>query len=212
MLPPRQKPVHVVAASATVGRPLLRALQRHLKHEAPLAVAALEREGGAEAEATGAGGSDRVHTDPTGPTGRGVGGVAMSPLLTHVALRVRDEDRPAAAALAVGVLRPTSLLLVLPDGAPLRRWADVTATIRCTWLRPSARGETPHRCLRPQDRARVAIGWRVSMYIWLQVGRAAACGRLAAGDAAARGDGLPRPHAGIVSVAMIDRFPGPTQA
>merc|ERR1719424_1516225 len=126
MLPPRQKPVHVVAASATVGRPLLRALQRHLKHEAPLAVAALEREGGAEAEATGARGSDRVHTDPTGPTGRGVGGVAMSPLLPHVALRVRDEDRPAAAALAVGVLRPTSLLLVLPDGAPLRRWADAT--------------------------------------------------------------------------------------
>ena len=36
------RPVHVVAASATVGRPLLRALQRHLKHEAPLAVAALE--------------------------------------------------------------------------------------------------------------------------------------------------------------------------
>ena len=136
---------------------MLRALQRHLKHEAPLTVAALEHGGSAEAEATGARGSDRVRTDPTGPTGRGVGGVAMSPLLTHVALRVRDEDRPAAAALAVGVLRPTSMLLVLPDGAPLRRWADVTATIPCTWLRPGACGERPHRCMQLQ-----------AAHVWLQ--------------------------------------------
>ena len=193
MLPPRQKPVHVVAASATVGRPLLRALQRHLKHEAPLAVAALEREGGAEAEATGARGSDRVHTDPTGPTGRGVGGVAMSPLLTHVALRVRDEDRPAAAALAVGVLRPTSMLLVLPDGAPLRRWADVTATIPCTWLRPGACGERPHRCMRSQGRARVVATGCMHGCRWVEQLRAA---------------GLPQ----AMPLHEAMGFPGPTQA
>ena len=51
----------------------------------------------------------------------------MSPLLTHLALRVRDEERPAAAALAVEVLRPSSTLLVLPDGAPLRRWGCAAA-------------------------------------------------------------------------------------
>ena len=83
-----------------MGRPLLRALQRHLKHEAPLAVAALEHEGGAEARgAKGARRADRVRVDPTGPTGRGVGGVAMSPLLSHVALRLRDEDRAAPLPL-----------------------------------------------------------------------------------------------------------------
>ena len=67
------------------------------------------------------------------------------------------------------------------------------------------RGRTDACSYRPRT-----CGYR--LYAWLQVGRAAAGGRLAAGDAAARGDGLPRPHAGIVSVVMIDRFPGPTQA
>ena len=78
-------------------------------------MAALEHAGGAEARgAKGARRPERMRADPTGPTGRGVGGVAMSPLLSHVALRLRDEVRAAPLPLPRPLPQPLPLPLPLP--------------------------------------------------------------------------------------------------
>merc|ERR1740124_1148524 len=125
--------MHLVAASATVGRPLLRALQRHLKHDAPLPVAALES--GAEAEAAGAKGSDRPRTDPTGPTGRGGRGyVAAAHSLGAAGARRRATCRRRARGRSAASLF---------HAARAARWRAAAEVGRATARGRTASGDAP---------------------------------------------------------------------
>jgi hypothetical protein len=141
----RDRRIHLVAASATVGRGVLLQLRRlfriqegppavvgtdgevrrvpHGMRDAPFRTSAREGKRGrttaSDAQPLGGLPAGRVHGL------RGVAGVGVPTAIDHFVLTVDNgAEKASAVAEALGHLRPRSALVVLPNNAPVGRWVE----------------------------------------------------------------------------------------